>query len=76
MWNAVYEKAQAGCLFAMNMIGNTYFWLDIVRIENKGPEDFPSKAAFGQWLRENELKCLPWFERAFEGGMGFAGRTM
>lgn len=76
VWNAVYEKAQAGCLFAMNMIGNTYFWLDIVRIENKGPEDFPSKAAFGQWLRENELKCLPWFEKAFEGGMGFAGRNM
>ena len=76
VWNAVYEKAQAGCLFAMNMIGNTYFWLDIVRIENKSLEDFPSKAAFGQWLRENELKCLPWFERAFEGGMGFAGRNM
>ncbi len=75
-WNAVYDKAQAGCLFAMNMIGNTYFWLDIVRIEGKGPEDFPSKAAFGQWLRENELKCLSWFERAFEGGMGFAGRNM
>lgn len=76
VWNAVYEKAQAGCLFAMNMIGNTYFWLDVVRIEGKGPEDFPSKAAFGQWLRENELKCLPWFEKAFEGGMGFAGRNM
>ena len=75
-WNAVYEKAQMGCQFAMNMIGNTYFWLDVVRIENKGPEDFPSKAAFGQWLRENELKCLPWFQRAFEGGMGFAGRNM
>ncbi len=75
-WNAVYEKAQMGCQFAMNMIGNTYFWLDVVRIENKGPEDFPSKAAFGQWLRESELKCLPWFERAFEGGMGFAGRNM
>ena len=76
VWNVVYEKAQAGCLFAMNMIGNTYFWLDVVRIENKGPQDFPSKAAFGQWLRENELKCLPWFQRAFEGGMGFAGRNM
>ena len=75
-WNAVYEKAQAGCLFAMNMIGNTYFWLDVVRIEGKGPEDFPSKAAFGQWLRESELKCLPWFEKAFLGGMGFAGRNM
>ena len=76
VWNAVHEKAQAGCLFAMNMIGNTYFWLDIVRIEDKGPEDFPSKAAFGQWLRESELKCLPWFEKAFTGGMGFAGRNM
>ena len=76
VWNVVYEKAQAGCLFAMNMIGNSYFWLDVVRIENKGPQDFPSKAAFGQWLRENELKCLPWFQRAFEGGMGFAGRNM
>lgn len=75
-WNAVYEKAQAGCLFAMNMIGNTYFWLDVVRIEGKGPEDFPSKADFGQWLRESELKCIPWFERAFEGGMGFAGRNL
>ena len=75
-WNAVYEKAQMGCQFAMNMIGNTYFWLDIVRIENKGPEDFPSKEAFGAWLRESELKCLPWFEKAFTGGMGFAGRNM
>lgn len=75
-WDIVYEKAQAGCLFAMNMIGNTYFWLDIVRIEGKGPNDFPTKEAFGAWLRENELKCLPWFEKAFEGGMGFAGRNM
>ena len=75
-WEAVYEKAEAGCLFAMNMIGNTYFWLDIVRIEGKGPEDFPSKEAFGQYLRESELKCIPWFQRAFEGGMGFAGQNL
>ena len=75
-WNAVYEKAEAGCLFAMNMIGNTYFWLDVVRIEGKGPEDFPSKEAFGQYLRDSELKCIPWFQRAFEGGMGFAGRNL
>lgn len=75
-WDVVYEKAQAGSLFCMNMIGNTYFWLDIVRIEGKGPEDFPSKGAFGEYLRESELKCLPWFEKAFRGGMGFAGRNM
>jgi len=75
-WNAVYEKARAGCLFCQNMIGNTYFWLDIPRIEGKGPNDFPSRQAFGEWLRETELKCIPWFEKAFSGGMGFSGRNL
>jgi len=76
VWNAVYEKAQAGSPFCQNMIGNTYFWLDVPRIEGKGPNDFPSREAFGQYLRETELKCIPWFERAFQGGMGFAGRNL
>ncbi len=75
-WNAVYEKAEAGSPFCQNMIGNTYFWLDVPRIEGKGPNDFPSRPAFGDWLRETELKCIPWFERAFQGGMGFAGRNL
>ncbi len=75
-WNAVCEKAEAGSPFCQNMIGNTYFWLDIPRIEGKGPNDFPSRPAFGDWLRETELKCIPWFERAFQGGMGFAGRNL
>lgn len=75
-WDVVYEKAQAGCLFCMMMIGNTYFWLDIPRIEGKKPEDFPSRQAFGEWLNETELKCIPWFEKAFEGGLGFAGRNL
>ncbi len=75
-WNAVLEKANAGNLFCMNMIGNTYFWLDVVRIEGKSPRDFPNEAAYGGWLRESELKCIPWFEKAFRGGMGFAGRNL
>ncbi len=75
-WNAVYEKADAGCLFCQNMIGNTYYWLDIPRIENKGPGDFPTKEDFGAYLRESTLKCIPWFERAFRGGMGFSGRNL
>lgn len=75
-WDAVYEKAQAGSPFCQNMIGNTYFWLDIPRIENKGPNDFPSKDAFAAYLRESTLKCIPWFEKAFQGGMGFAGRNL
>ena len=75
-WSAVYEKAQAGCLFCMNLIGGSYYWLDIVRIEGKGPEDFPDKAAFGAWLRESTMKCVPWYEKAYTGGMGVAGRNL
>ncbi len=75
-WDAVYEKAEAGSLFCQNMIGNTYFWLDIVRIQGKSRENFKSDAEFGQFLRDSELKCIPWFERAFQGGMGFAGRNL
>lgn len=75
-WEAVREKAEAGSLFCQMMIGNTYFWLDIVRIEGKGPESFPGKDGFGDHLRECTLACIPWFERAFRGGMGFAGRNL
>lgn len=75
-WDVVKEKADAGCLFAQNMIGNTYFWLDIVRIQGKGPESFPDKDGFGAYLRDCTLACIPWFEKAFRGGMGFAGRNL
>jgi len=75
-WKSVYEKAEAGSPFCQNMIGNTYFWLDTLRIQNKGASDFPSREAFGQFLKEEELRSLTWFDKAFRGGMGFAGRNM
>lgn len=75
-WDVIYEKAQAGSLFCQNMIGNTYYWLDIPRIENKGPRDFSDNAAFHAYLHETTLKCIPWFEKAFQNGMGFAGRNL
>lgn len=75
-WDVVKEKADAGCLFAQNMIGNTYFWLDIVRIQGKGPNSFPSREAYMEYLRDCTLACIPWFEKAFRGGMGFAGRNL
>ena len=74
-WNAVYEKAEAGCLFAMNLIGSSYYWLDIIRIEDKRAGSFPSQADFSAWMRESMLKSVPWFEKAFRGGMGVAGRN-
>ncbi len=75
-WDIVYKKAQDGCLFCQNMIGNTYFWLDIVKIEARFPETFPSKEAYGAYLRESTLACIPWFLKAFQGGMGFAGKNI
>lgn len=75
-WDVVYQKAQDGSPFCQNMIGNTYFWLDVPRIQGKGQKDFKSDAAFGQFLRDTELQCIPWFEKAFQGGMGFAGRNL
>ncbi|MCI8649868.1 MAG: sel1 repeat family protein [Anaerotruncus sp.] len=75
-WNVVLEKAENGSQFCQNMIGNTYFWLDIVRIEGKDADSFPNKKAFASYLRECTLACIPWFEKAFRNGMGFAGRNL
>lgn len=75
-WDVVYEKASEGDAFCQNMIGNTYFWLDIVEIEAKGLENSPNKDEFIKYLRESTLACIPWFEKAFRGGMGFAGRNL
>lgn len=74
-WDVVYKKAEDGCAFCQNMIGNTYFWLDIVEIEGKGPESFPNKKAYNEYLRENMLKSIPWYEKSFTQ-MSFAGRNM
>jgi len=75
-WNVVYGKAQAGCLFCQNMIGNTYFWLDVVKIEGKQAETFPNRDDYIAFLRESMLASIPWFEKAFKGGMGFAGKNL
>lgn len=75
-WDVVREKAEAGCLFCQNMIGNTYYWCDMVRIQGRGPDTFPNWEQFEAYLRETTLACIPWFEKAFYGGMGFAGRNL
>lgn len=75
-WDIVYEKAQDGCLFCQDMIGNAYFWLDIVDIQHKTIDEFPNKDDFMQYLRECLLACIPWLEKAFRGGMGFAGKNL
>lgn len=75
-WDQIYEKAQAGSLFCQYMIGNTYYWCDLVRIQGRGPDDFENWEAFEAYMRNMTLECIPWFEKAFQGGLGIAGRNL
>lgn len=75
-WEAVYEKAEAGCLFCQYMIGNTYYFLDIIEIDDRKESQFASQAAWDDWRREQMQQSIPWFEKAFAGGMGIAGRNL
>lgn len=75
-WEIVGEKADAGCPFCQYMMGNAYYFLDIIEIKHIGEQDFPDHAAWTDWQREQVQNCLPYFEKAFRGGMGLAGRNL
>ena len=74
-WEVIYEKAENGCAFCQYMIGNTYYFLDIIEIEDRKEREFANKKAWKHWKREQIEKCLPWFEKSFSGGMILAGRN-
>ena len=74
-WDVIYEKAENGCAFCQYMIGNTYYFLDIIEIEDRKESDFANKGAWNEWKRQQIKQCLPWFEKAFSGGMILAGRN-
>lgn len=75
-FNVVMEKAEAGDAFCQYTVGNVYFWWDFVRVFGKGRDAFPSQETYNEYLKENILKCEPWFQRAFEGGMWLAGNNL
>jgi len=74
-WNIIYQKAEDGCLFCQYMIGNTYYFLDIIEIEDRKQSEFENRKAWNDWQREQMEQSIPWFDRAFSGGMGLAGRN-
>ena len=45
-WEVIYEKAEDGCAFCQYMIGNTYYFLDIIEIEDHKESDFANKGAW------------------------------
>lgn len=75
-FDQVLAKAQAGEPFCQYTIGNSYFWWDFLRIQNKGRDDFPSMDAFRSYLRENISKCEDWFWKAFRGGVFWGGNNL
>ena len=74
-WDVIYEKAENGCAFCQYMIGNAYYYLDIIEIEDHKESDFANKGAWNVWKQQQIKQCLPWFEKSFSGGMILAGRN-
>ena len=37
------EKAEAGCLFCQYMIGNIYYFLDVIEIGDRSEQEFGSR---------------------------------
>lgn len=75
-WENVYQKAKDGCFFCQYMIGNTYYYLDVIEIDDRKESEFASRSDWIDWQREQVKQSLPWFESAFAGGMGIAGRNL
>lgn len=75
-WDIVLQKAEGGEPFCMYMIGNTYFWGDILTIEELDLSAMQQAGVAAEVLREKLTNCERWFERAFEKGVYFAGLNL
>ncbi|MCI8528831.1 MAG: sel1 repeat family protein [Lachnospiraceae bacterium] len=74
-WEVILEKAENGCPFCQYMIGNTYYFLDVIEIEDRKKSEFANRKAWDAWRRMEMEQSIPWFEKAFSGGMILAGRN-
>lgn len=75
-FDEVEALAEEGDAFCQYVVGNSYFWWDFLRIQNKGKDSFPNQAAFKAYLKENISKCEDWFWKAFRGGVYFAANNL
>ena len=75
-FDRVLKNAAGGDAFSQYVIGNSYFWWDFLRIQQKSAEDFPSREAFKVYLKENITQCEDWFWKAFRGGIYLAGNNL
>lgn len=75
-FDSVLKMAEEGEAFCQYMIGNTYFWQDFLKIQNKNRDSFENGASYREYLRENISKCEDWFWKAFKGGIYFAANNL
>ena len=75
-FDEVEAMANAGDAFCQYVIGNSYFWWDFLRIQNKGKDSFSSQAEYKAYLKENISKCEDWFWKAYRGGVHFAANNL
>lgn len=75
-FDEVLALAESGDAFCQYIIGNSYFWWDFLRIQNKGKDSFPDQASFKAYLKEQISKCEDWFWKAFRGGMYLAANNL
>ena len=75
-FNEVEAMAEEGDAFCQYIVGNSYFWWDFLRIQDKGKDSFPNQAAYKAYLKEQISKCEDWFWKAFRGGVYFAANNL
>ncbi|WP_295761866.1 hypothetical protein [uncultured Oscillibacter sp.] len=75
-FDEVEALAEGGDAFCQYIVGNSYFWWDFLRIQDKGKDSFSSQAEFKAYLKEQISKCEDWFWKAFRGGVYFAANNL
>lgn len=75
-FDEVLQLAEEGNAFCQYVIGNSYFWWDFLKIQNKKKSSFPNQVAYKEYLKENISKCEDWFWKALRGGMYFAANNL
>lgn len=75
-FDKVEAMAREGDAFCQYVVGNSYFWWDFLRIQNKGKDSFPNQAAYKAYLKEQISKCEDWFWESFRGGVHYAGNNL
>lgn len=76
-FNVIYEKAKGGEPFCQYMVGNVYFWGDILDIEEEEMRKISgNKKAVRQYIQKANIEAVDWFEKSFAAGLYFSGNNL